>query len=70
MHTTRTMLSTYSQLIKNNLHQPLKETMGPLTDKQHQLITALEVNRIEHFILSRCGVGNGWQCKTILVMLR
>ena len=57
MHSTRTMLSTYSQLIKNNLPQPLEETMGPLTNKQQQLITALEVIRIENFISSRFGVG-------------
>lgn len=57
MHSTRTMLSTYSQLSKNNLHRPLKEAMGSLTHKQQQLITALEVIRIESFISSRFGVG-------------
>ena len=57
MHSTRTMLSTYSQLIKNNLHRPLEETVGPLTNKQQLLITALEVIRIEDFISSRIGVG-------------
>ena len=57
MHSTRTMLSTYSQLIKNNLYQPLEETIGPLTNKQQQLITALEVIRIENFISFRFGVG-------------
>lgn len=57
MHSTRTMLSTYSQLIKNNLHRPLKETVGLLTNKQQQLITALEVIRVENFISLRFGVG-------------
>ena len=57
MHSTRTMLSTYSQLIKNKLLRPLEETVGPLTNKQQLLITALEVIRIEDFISSRIGVG-------------
>ena len=57
MHNTRTMLSTYSQLIKINLHRPLEETVRPLTTKQQLLITALEVIRIEDFISSRIGVG-------------
>jgi hypothetical protein len=51
MHNTRTMLSTYSQLINNNLHQPLEKIMDPLTNKQQQLITAFEA------MLSHFGVG-------------
>jgi len=57
MHSTRERLSTYWQLIKSNLHVSLAEVMGPLTNKQQQLITALEVIRIEDFISLRLGVG-------------
>ncbi|MDP3788738.1 MAG: hypothetical protein Q8Q60_05490 [Candidatus Chromulinivorax sp.] len=57
MHSTRERLSTYSQLIKLNLHLPLTEVIGPLTNKQQQLITALEVIRIEGFISQHVGVG-------------
>ena len=57
MHSTREMLSTYSQLIKINLHLSLTEVIGPLTNKQQKLITALEVIRIEGFISKHVGVG-------------
>ena len=57
MHSTRERLSTYSQLIKINLHLSLTEVIGPLTNKQQQLITALEVIRIESFISQHVGVG-------------
>ncbi|MCX7116369.1 MAG: transposase [Legionellales bacterium] len=57
MHSTRKRLSTYSQLIKINLHLSLAEDIGPLTNKQQQLITALEVIRIEGFISKHVGVG-------------
>ena len=39
------------------MHRPLEETVGPLTNKQQLLITALDVMRIENFISSRIGVG-------------
>lgn len=57
MHSTRERLSTYWQLIKINLHLSPAEAMGPLTNKQQQLITALEVIRIKNFISPRLGVG-------------
>lgn len=57
MHSTREMLSNYWQLIKEKLFPSLKEDLGPLTQKQQQLITALEVIRIEDFVLHQKGVG-------------
>ena len=50
MHSTRERLSTYWQRINKYLHLPFEEAIGPLTNKQQQLITALEVIRIEDFI--------------------
>ena len=39
------------------MYLSLAEAMGPLTNKQQQLLTALEVMRIEEFISPRLGVG-------------
>lgn len=57
MHSTRERLSTYWQRINTYLHLPFEEVMGTLTNKQQQLVTALEVIRIEDFISPHCGVG-------------
>jgi len=57
MHSTRNSLSTYWQIIKKKLFSSLEEDLGPLTKKQQQLITALEVIRIEDFLSHRQGVG-------------
>lgn len=57
MHSTRERLSTYWRRIKKNLLSPLEETIGSLTTKQQQLITALEIIRIEDFISVHIGVG-------------
>lgn len=57
MHSTRERLSSYSQRIKNNLLSWIEETLGHLTNKQQQLLRALEVIRIEDFIAPHIGVG-------------
>jgi transposase len=57
MHSTRERLSIYSQRIKRNLLSSLDEAIGPLTNKQQQLVTALEVIRIENYILPHISVG-------------
>lgn len=57
MHSTRERLSIYSQRIKRNLLTSLEEVLGPLTNKQYQLVTALEVIRIEDYILPHVGIG-------------
>lgn len=57
MHSTRERLSIYSQRIKRNLLSSLEEAIGSLTTKQQQLITALEVIRIEDYILPQATVG-------------
>ena len=46
MHSTRERLSTYWQRINNYLHIPFEEAIGFLTNKQQQLITALELYNI------------------------
>lgn len=53
MHSTRERLSTYWQRIKEFLLSPIEEWVGPLTNKQQQLITVLEVVSIENFITPR-----------------
>lgn len=57
MHSTRERLSSYWGRIKNFLLSPIEDEVGPLTNKQHQLITALEVIRIEDFVAVHVGVG-------------
>lgn len=57
MHSTRERLSSYWGRIKDFLLSSIEEEVGPLTNKQQQLITALEVIRIEDFISPHIGVG-------------
>ena len=57
MHSTRERLSSYWGRIKDFLLSPIEEEVGSLTNKQQQLITALEVIRIEDFIEPHQGVG-------------
>ena len=47
MHSTRDRLSSYWGRIKDFLLSPIEEDVGSLTNKQQQLITALEIVRIE-----------------------
>lgn len=56
MHSTRERLSSYWSRIKDFLLSPIEEEVGSLTNKQQQLITALEMIRIEDFISSPVGV--------------
>jgi hypothetical protein len=48
-------LSQYWHRIQGNLFPWLQEELGPLTEKQQQLITTLELARIEEFIFSYRG---------------
>jgi Transposase DDE domain/Transposase domain (DUF772) len=57
MHSTRERLSSYWGRIKDFLLSPVEEELGPLTNKQQQVITALEVIRIEDFVAPHVGVG-------------
>jgi len=57
MHSTRERLSSYWVRIKDFLLSPIEEEVGSLTNKQQQLITALEVIRIEDFVAPHVGVG-------------
>ena len=57
MHSTRERLSSYWGRIKDFLLSPIEEEVGSLTNKQQQLITALEVIRIEDFVSPHIGVG-------------
>jgi hypothetical protein len=57
MHSTRSRLSSYWLIIKKFLLSPIDECVGLLTIKQQQLITTLEVIRIEDFIPLHAGVG-------------
>jgi transposase len=49
----RDKLSQYWQVIQGNLFPWLAEELGPLTEKQQQLITVLELTRLEEFIPDR-----------------
>ena len=42
MHSTKERLSSYWGRIKDFLFSPIEEEVGSLTNKQQQLITALE----------------------------
>ena len=55
MHSTRERLSSYWGRIKDFLLSPIEEEIGSLTNKQRQLITALEVIRIEDFVSPHIG---------------
>lgn len=57
MHSTRERLSSYWSRIKDFLLSPIEDNVGSLTSKQQQLITALEVIRIEDFVVPHMGVG-------------
>src|SRR5262249_53557491 len=57
MHSTRGRLSSYWGRIKDFLLSPVEEEIGTLTNKQQRLITALEVIRIEDFVVPHIGVG-------------
>jgi hypothetical protein len=57
MHSTKERLSSYWGQIKDFLFSLIEEEIGSLTNKQQQLITALEVIRIEDFIERHIGVG-------------
>lgn len=57
MHSTRERLSSYWGRIKDFLLCPIEEEFGSLTNKQQQVITALEVIRIEDFVEPYGGVG-------------
>lgn len=57
MHSTKERLSSYWSQIKDFLLSPIEEEFGLLTNKQQQLITTLEVIRIEDFVLPHVGVG-------------
>lgn len=57
MHSTRERLSSYWGRIKDFLLSPIEDEVGSLTNRQQQLITALEVIRIEDFVIPHVGVG-------------
>ena len=51
----RTKISQYWHCIQANLFPWLAEELGPLSDKHQQLVTVLEMIRIEEFIPFYCG---------------
>lgn len=57
MHSTRERLSSYWGRIKEFLFSTIEDEVGSLKNKQQQLITALEVIRIEDFVERHAGVG-------------
>jgi hypothetical protein len=46
----RAMLSSYCQTIKGDLFFCLREVLGPQSEKHKQVITVIEVARIEAFV--------------------
>lgn len=50
MHQLKEKLSQYWHNIQGNLFPWLQEELGPLSEKQQQLITVLEMARVEEFI--------------------
>ena len=50
MHPLKETLSQYWHNIQQNLFPWLAEELGPLSEKQQQLITVLEMARVEEFI--------------------
>lgn len=69
-------LSQCWRMIQGNLFPWLQEELGPLTDKQQQLITVLELARVEEFIPSykgyvgrpqgnRCAIARAFIAKSI-----
>jgi len=72
----RDRLSHYWGVIQGNLFPWLQEELGPLTEKQQQLITALEFARVEEFIPSyrgcvgrppddRCALARAFMAKAV-----
>ena len=53
MHRLRVACAPYWQSIQHTLFPPLERVLGPLTEKQQQLVQALEVIRIEQMIPRR-----------------
>ena len=53
MHRLRVAFAPYWQSIQHTLFPPLERVLGPLTEKQQQLVQALEVIRIEQMIPRR-----------------
>ena len=53
MHRLRVAFAPYWQSIQHALFPPLERVLGPLTEKQQQLVQALEVIRIEQMIPRR-----------------
>lgn len=72
-------LSHYWRMIQGNLLPWLQEELGPLSEKQQQLITVLELTRVEEFIPSyqgyagrpqddRCAIARAFIAKAIYNM--
>lgn len=60
-------LSQYWHNIQENLFPWLEETLGPLSEKQQQLVTVLEMSRVEEFIRSYRGyVGRPQEDRTAI----
>jgi hypothetical protein len=55
MNHLRETLSQYWLTIQSNLFPWLSEELGPLTERQQQLITVLEMSRPEEYIPSTRG---------------
>ena len=55
MSKLRDTLSQYWLNVQGSLFPWLTEELGPLTKKQQELVTTLEILRIEEFIYSSCG---------------
>ena len=53
-HHMRNTLSAYWNKIQGNLFPTLEEELPPLTQKQQQLISILELIRIEEFVPAFC----------------
>lgn len=56
MNQLRETLSLYWLNIQGSLFPWLKEELGELTEKQQQLVTTLELVRVEEFLCSTCGL--------------
>lgn len=54
MNRLREVFAPYWRSIQATLFPPLERELGPLTDKQQQLVQILEMIRIEDFIPQRC----------------
>ena len=56
MNQLRETLSQYWLSIQGSLFPWLKEELGELTDKQQQLVTTLELVRVEEFLCTTYGL--------------